>query len=264
MAGPDGIVLGFDPGGKNAFGWSVCVTRDGRLEKPIQTGIADDAVSTLRAVEGYLEIEDAVQDLRVLAAGIDAPLFWSEDGDRKVDVCLRTALENACYPKAKSGGTVQAVNSLRGACVVQGPLLAKHLTQLAQTHANFKNLQMTESHPRAVLHILDHYGQRDMIVRLTGDLHCYTKYNKRCLCGCEELSKLPVAATLSAEKRAEQKREARRAHMRDATLAAISASAMIHKPTGWRNLYPGDAHAVKPFSYNVAYWMPASPAPSRG
>ena len=143
--------------------------------------------------------------------------------------------------------------------MVQGPLLAKHLTQLAQTHANFQNLLMTESHPRAVLHILDHNGQRDMIVRLTGDLHCYTQYNKRCLCGCEEISKLPVAATLSAEERAEQKREARRAHMRDATLAAISALAMIHKPTGWRNLYPGDAHAVKPFSYNVAYWMPVPP-----
>ena len=39
------IVLGFDPGGKGAFGWSVCRGVDGSLQPPAKTGLADRAAS---------------------------------------------------------------------------------------------------------------------------------------------------------------------------------------------------------------------------
>jgi hypothetical protein len=47
-----------------------------------------------------------------VAAGIDALLFWTPTGTRKVDAMVRDVLR-AC--KATSpGGTVQQLNSLRG------------------------------------------------------------------------------------------------------------------------------------------------------
>ena len=261
MPGPDGIILGFDPGGKNAFGWSVCVAKDGCLEKRLKAGIADDALSARDAVKNYLDGNTAPKGLQVLAAGIDAPMFWSEKGDRIADGYLRDALACTNF-KGSRGGTVQAVNSLRGAAVVQGVLLGKHLMECWDT------ILITESHPRVVLHLLNYNEKRSMIVRLIGNLHDWKRYGDRCPCGCQEAPEPPLGRRLSDAEKAEQKREDRKAHMRDATLAAISAWAMVHKPCEWHNLYElerqeQDGQPIQPFNTPVAYWMP-KPATSEG
>ncbi len=238
MPGPDGIILGFDPGGKGNFGWSVCVTRDGQLQKPVQTCVANDALSALRAVEKFLRTDDTAKHLRVLAAGIDAPMFWSEKGDRKVDGCLRDALGCTNF-KASRGGTVQAVNSLRGAAVVQGVLLGKHLMECWGT------ILITESHPRVLRHLLDWNRQRDLMKRLTGDLHCYRQYGNKCVCGCQlESGNVKHSPEDPGD------------HKLDATLAAISAWAMVHEPDGWEDLYIREPQPIQPFNTPVAYWMP--------
>lgn len=78
-----------------------------------------------------------------VAVGIDAPLFWVSDGDRRSDACIRKLV---CAAGGTSG-TVGHVNSLRGACLVQGVLAAR---QIAETWPSAK---VTEAHPKALLRI---------------------------------------------------------------------------------------------------------------
>ncbi len=233
MPNPRGIILGFDPGGRGKFGWSVCETTGGQLLSPALTGLANDAWHAMDQVQKALP-----DNLPVLAAGIDAPLFWSKTGDRTVDIVLRQALRDTKFPASKLGGTVQTTNSLQGACVVQGLLLAKYLSETRW------GLTITESHPRALCHLLHHMGQQDMIKRLTAGLADYSQYATRCLCGCEEAEKPP--ANLAD-------------HKRDAILSAISAWAATSQPlTAWQNLYDEnkDPHRIMPFDIPISYWMP--------
>ena len=179
MPKPNGFILGFDPGGKGKFGWAICKVSHGQLQRPLKTGLADDACGALLEVKQELGHYSPSGHLPVLSAGIDAPLSWSKKGDRTVDLILRQQLKATNFPASKLGGTVQTGNSLRGACVIQGLLLAKYLNETGW------GLTITESHPRALLHLLHHKGQRDMIKRLTADLAEYTQYATRCLCGCK-------------------------------------------------------------------------------
>ncbi len=222
MAGSNGIELGFDPGGKGSFGWSVCSYisgNPGSLER-IKTGLADDAWDALSRVKDAIRCSAFQDGYPVLAAGIDAPLFWSREGNRKkVEQILREVL--SCAGFENPGSTVQAVNSLRGACSVQGVLLARYL------HCTWKSL-VTESHPKALQHLVRHTGQPDLeklVERLTRGL-------------------------------ASQERE----HERDATLAAVSAWAAIDKgnlPGCWTNLYEEEPKPIQqPFGTPVSYWMP--------
>ena len=233
MANPSGVILGFDPGGTGNFGWSICETAGGELQPPARTGLANHAWQAMD------QVQEALPDNRsVLAAGIDAPLFWSKAGDRTVDVELRQALRDTRFPAAKLAATVQTANSLRGACVVQGLLLAKYLSETGW------GLTITESHPRALCHLLNHTGQRAMVKRLTAGLADYALFAARCLCGCEE-EKRPAARPAD--------------HERDATLSAISAWAAIHRPLPqWQNLYveSRDPHRIMPFDIPISYWMP--------
>ena len=222
MSGPDGIILGFDPGGKNAFGWSICRTKGGQLQKPCTAGNADDALSVLQAVEGYVEKDSNLRDLRVLAAGIDAPMFWSRRGNRKVDDYLRRHLKSA-----RLTSSIMQVNSLQGAALVQGVLLGKLLRDTW-------DLRITESHPKAVEYLIWHSNQSTLI---------------------EMMGK--VIEGLKQQKYGGQgKEDARLSHMRDATLAAISAWAMVHEHPNWQNLYEREPQPVQPFGTPVAYWMP--------
>jgi len=119
-----GFILGFDPGGIGRFGWSVCSATPGTLVL-LQTRLADDAVGALHGVERAMESCDLQGTPPVLAAGIDAPMFWGEKGNREIDATLRRVLRETQFPTP--GGTVQQVNSLRGACLAQGMLLGKYL-----------------------------------------------------------------------------------------------------------------------------------------
>jgi len=82
----------------------------------------------------------------LVCAGIDAPLFWSRTGARNADIVVRRAIREAGAPNA--GGTVQDVNSLRGACLAQGMLAAIELRE------RFPGLPITEAHPKALRWLL--------------------------------------------------------------------------------------------------------------
>ncbi len=159
-----GLILGFDPGGANRFGWSVCSAGADHLQQPLKTGLADDAWDALIRVKKAFRDFDLPENPQVLAAGIDAPLFWGRRRNRRVDDVLRQALKKNKFPTP--GGTVQQVNSLRGACLVQGVLLAKYLREWDP------QLPFTEAHPKALQHLLLHSGQPEMttLARLTEGL----------------------------------------------------------------------------------------------
>jgi hypothetical protein len=136
------VILGFDPGGRGAFGW--CVTAD---HSSFPTAVLKSGTCNV-ADEAVVAAFDAVPiGEQVVGAGIDAPLVWSRSGSRKADRVLRKAIQDR---GARSpGGTVQEVNSLRGACVVQGVLTASALRRRQP------GVQITESHPKVLRLLLD-------------------------------------------------------------------------------------------------------------
>jgi predicted nuclease with RNAse H fold len=78
------------------------------------------------------------------AVGIDCPLWWTsaEGGSRRADNLLRHP--PFCVPS----GTVQSVNSLRGAVIAQGLLLAVRLRKIDP------RIKICETHPKALLFVL--------------------------------------------------------------------------------------------------------------
>ena len=130
------VFYGFDPGGNDAFGWAA--VRMGATGHPdqIETGLARNARSAIR--RAY----DAVEQPPI-GAGIDAPLFWVSNGDRQADATVR---KSVCGNGGK-GGTVGHVNSLRGACLVQGALAAHEMA------TQWSEVPVTEAHPKALLYV---------------------------------------------------------------------------------------------------------------
>jgi predicted nuclease with RNAse H fold len=97
------IWFGADPGGKKNFG--VAILKDDGSYCTKCVDCADDALSWL-------------SEFRPNDIGIDCPLWWSSarGSDRKADKWLRA--------RGVPSGTVQTANSLRGAALVQGAMLA--------------------------------------------------------------------------------------------------------------------------------------------
>lgn len=119
------IYLGFDPGGAsggNRFGWSICREVDGWLEPPEKTGLAKEAWDALNQVEGAIRSFGDPNSLRVLAAGIDAPLFWTKTAIRTIDDRIRLELQATGFCPKKLPNAPAAINSLYGAVSVQGPV----------------------------------------------------------------------------------------------------------------------------------------------
>ena len=206
------IFLGFDPGGsggkrarKGKFGWSICREVGGQLER-VTTGLAKEAWGALSQVKDELEHYNGQGNARVLAAGIDAPLFWTKTSKREVDDFIEQESKIKPIP----------INSLYGAAAVQGPLLAKHISD------TWDSLPITESYPRVLERQLTRIGKHQMVQRLTKDLNDATGEN----------------------------------HERDATLGAISAWAAIRQPANWQNLYLREPGPINPFDISVSYWMP--------
>lgn len=127
--------IGFDPGGANAFGWAVLLEYNANLEV-IQSSIASTATEAFSQAS-------AACPTPPLAVGIDAPLFWSPSGDRNADRKVRRMV----CDQGGSSGTVSHVNSLRGACLVQGVLIGKMINKA------WPEAQITEAHPKALLAI---------------------------------------------------------------------------------------------------------------
>ncbi len=153
------LFLGFDPGGAGPpnhggnFGWSICREVNGQLVPPATTGLARNAWDALNQVRNAIRFPGYQTNARVLAAGIDAPLFWTRTGRRTID------------NQNNLGVTPMAINSLQGSVLVQGPLLVKHLRDA------WGDLTITESYPRALEHLLPHTGnhqaEHEMVQRLT-------------------------------------------------------------------------------------------------
>ena len=65
------VILGFDPGGKNQFGWCVAQGTNGGHLQLRASDIASHADEAVTAA-----LRKAVDFGRVEAAGIDSPLLW--------------------------------------------------------------------------------------------------------------------------------------------------------------------------------------------
>ena len=165
-------------------------------------------------------LESLSDNPNVLAAGIDAPLFWSKTGNRKIDDVLDRAMRDTGFQRPKNGGRiVQAVNSLRGGCVVQGPLLARLLSETDWDPT------ITECHPKVLQWLLPLLGESDtarMVRRLTAGL---------------------VEHELDAT-----------------ICAVSSWAARHEIRTKWQNLYEEQVRLegcpIKIFDAPVSYWMP--------
>ena len=118
--------VGADPGGKDKFGLAF-VDVEGRVQCATVSSV-DQAVRTI------------MKESEPLGVGIDAPMWWSAGpgGGRKVDARLRKGY------RIRSG-TVQSGNSLQGAALIGGMLLASRIREV------FPGVRITESHPKALL-----------------------------------------------------------------------------------------------------------------
>jgi predicted nuclease with RNAse H fold len=116
--------IGADPGGNNNFGVAV---------------LDDNGAAECWTVSSASEANEIV-NFTPHGVGIDAPLWWSagRGGGRAADRWLRQTY--GIHP-----GTVQSANSLKGAALVQGAMLAELLRQ------RFPELNVTETHPKALI-----------------------------------------------------------------------------------------------------------------
>jgi hypothetical protein len=209
------IYIGFDPGGDKRFGWAVCSPTAHTLHI-LSMGEAGHAKEAITKVLSTIPNTGTV-----VGAGIDAPLFWAECGGRDVDNLLRRAIQKLGAPSP--GGTVQQINSLRGACLVQGVLAANLL------HKQFPEITITESHPKALLYLLGIANkQKDAASVSLVDLSEYI------VCDTSNITQ----------------------HERDAILGAVTAFAQREKRQGWKNLFEQEKNPITPFDYPVEYWMP--------
>lgn len=131
-------VLGLDPGGLNSFGWASLHIDELGAPIALKTGISSSAPAALNEVSRAAGV-----DVVPMAIGIDAPLFWVTEGDRKADARIRQLV---CAAGGHSGN-VGHVNSLRGACLVQGIIAARLVADL------WPRATVTETHPKALLRI---------------------------------------------------------------------------------------------------------------
>lgn len=230
------IFLGFDPGGEGNFGWSICQATVGQLEQR-SSGVANNAGEVVAAVLGELPT-----NAHVLAAGIDAPLHWSNTGSRKIDSVIRKAIKEAASGKVKPtpSGTVIEINALRGACLVEGILLGKELLRRKP------RIRITEAHPKALLVLL-------WLKQYTpGELRQFKKQK----CVHKEAS---LWLRQCAPERLRQFGKAETEHQRDAGLAAYAAWCMHREELGWSDLFERQEdkqERVIPLGTPVSYWMP--------
>jgi hypothetical protein len=211
------FAIGFDPGGIGQFGW--CLVESTERARLRYCGTSNHAQGAVDAVCKHID-----DSMKVLAAGIDSPLFWIATGDRRADQIVRATMFG--LGARNVWGTVQSVNSLRGACLIQGILAARLL------RSRFPDIRITESHPKALLWIMGVANkQRPVRDVQMADL------SKLIDCDLQGLSE----------------------HERDAALGAVAALAMLRKLDGWRNLALNESNPFVPVA-PVEYWMPINDA----
>jgi len=209
------ILLGFDPGGAKKLGWCVAETENSGQLVFRDSCLADHASGAVAAA--LSKVSDLTQ---IKAAGIDSPLFWVTDGERKADNIVRREIRR--LGAVNAAGTVQQVNSLRGACLSQG-LMVAHLLR-----RSFPDMRITESHPKALLWLLKIASAQHHVADI----------------GISHLSGLIESESCNVSD-----------HERDAVLGAVAAWAMITKHPGWRDLFQEETNPFAPVP-PVEYWMP--------
>jgi Protein of unknown function (DUF429) len=208
-----GLFLGFDPGGAGAFGWCVTENRS-NLPLPVRaSGVADNAEAAVGDALFHVRADEAVEGV-----GIDAPLFWVACDDRRVDQLVRAAVRR----RGGRTSTVQHVNSLRGACLVQGVLAGMLLRR------RFAGVPISEAHPKAYLWVSGtaQPGQPPSTI------------------GLSNLSEFQISGIGHAD------------HVRDAAIATLSGWALVHRPPGWSDLYLQEINPQSPLAAPLGYWMP--------
>jgi len=121
------VWLGFDPGGRGAFGVAL-----------LQENRAGPALATVDcATEAVKWVRDKIGHSSPSAVGIDTLMFWSGGlgGWREADKWLRQRY-------AKAAGGVIAPNSLWGSMVMQGMALAMLIRRC------WPEVRITETHPK--------------------------------------------------------------------------------------------------------------------
>ena len=212
MTSNNDLVAGFDPGGKNSFGWCVAEIDPKHVIRVIEierdgdkaAGVASNADDALCKASRVIKAHGG----KLLAAGIDAPLTWARDGgQRKADKYISDNFKK---------GSAQAVNSLWGACIVQGFLLAKALEK------QYPKCLITEANPKPLWEYLK---------QTRG-----TEYTKKLCDGCWE--------------------EGEPDHTRDAIFAAWAAAAAKAQTGGCDLYKLKDEVKVYRFLDNAVYWWP--------
>jgi predicted nuclease with RNAse H fold len=137
-------ILGLDPGGKSNFGWAL-VERTGALPKTLtacatHSGNVNDAKQTLQDAANALSPGD-----NIVAVGIDAPLGYDAESDRRIDKEIRKKI-----PLSRDKSTVLSTNSLIGSCLAQGQVAGLSI-HTSRTKAPWKRVKViSESHPKAM------------------------------------------------------------------------------------------------------------------
>jgi hypothetical protein len=125
--------VGFDPVARDNHSWAVIEVNGDDVIR-ITSGVAGSPSSALYEVIEHLSHPPK-------AVGVNAPLYWGADGDRKVDLSIRRRV-------IAMGGqpeVVPSVNSQLGAVLVRGVIVAQLATR---TWALSK---ATEVNPKALL-----------------------------------------------------------------------------------------------------------------
>jgi hypothetical protein len=214
------LILGLDPGGVGRFGWCVAESIGKGRVRLRESGIADHAAQALERASKHVANSE-----RLVAAGVDSPLFWLAKGDRRADQLIRAAMKGLGATNVH--GTVQQVNSLRGACLVQG-VMAAHLLRIKTPQ-----IRLTETHPKALLWLIKVASRQ----RRAADVRMENLVE---FIECE--------ATHLSE------------HERDAAIGAVGATAMLLALDGWKDLAADEDGAFAPVP-PVEYWMPVLTTP---
>ena len=124
--------VGADPGGDNNFGLAF-------LDAAGKQSLYCTTVSSVD--EAFKQI---VRRGTPLGLGIDAPMWWTarKKGWRKADEVLK---DKYC----DVSGSVLSINSLRGAALVGGMMLALRIRE------KFPDTRITETHPKVLLYALE-------------------------------------------------------------------------------------------------------------
>ena len=189
------IVLGFDPGKPGKFGWCVAILKGGYPSKSSTRVCHPMRRMPLQTRSTRWTTTTSWSRPELTPRYIGGPIGHA------VDLLVREAIARRGAQNAH--GTVQQINSLRGACLIQGVMIGMLLQR------RLPRIVITEAHPKALL----------WLHRIREPLG---SHHSRWTCRIHELEKPKVTGDA--------------ADIRDAALAALTAWAAVRRPPEWQDL----------------------------